>query len=112
MTNKNLIKKIIYRSNHRGSKEMDILLGEFVKKYLRRQNLQKVCNNFMDKIDTINQRCARNQVLSLGDRDSTRTITKNRIRIFRKNRTKIGIFRCTKTTLKNYRRVPLLNFEV
>lgn len=34
MTNKNLIKKIIYRSNHRGSKEMDILLGEFVKKYL------------------------------------------------------------------------------
>ena len=35
MTNKeNLIKKIIYRSTHRGSKEMDLLLGNFVKKYI------------------------------------------------------------------------------
>ena len=33
MTNKHsLIKKIIYRSTHRGTKEMDLLLGEFVKK--------------------------------------------------------------------------------
>ena len=31
---KNLIKKIIYRSSHRGSKEMDLLLGNFVKKYI------------------------------------------------------------------------------
>ena len=32
MTNKeNLKKQIIYRSTHRGSKEMDILLGSFVK---------------------------------------------------------------------------------
>ena len=29
-----LKKKIIYRSEHRGSKEMDILLGSFVKKYI------------------------------------------------------------------------------
>ena len=29
-----LKKKIIYRSSHRGVKEMDILLGSFVKKYL------------------------------------------------------------------------------
>jgi len=29
---KNLIKQIIYRSSHRGSKEMDLLLGNFVKK--------------------------------------------------------------------------------
>ena len=35
MTNKKLLKKkIIYRSNHRGNKEMDILLGNFVKKHL------------------------------------------------------------------------------
>ena len=35
MTNKETIKKqIIYRSTHRGSKEMDILLGSFVKKYV------------------------------------------------------------------------------
>jgi len=29
-----LIKKIIYRSNHRGTKEMDLLLGKFVNKYV------------------------------------------------------------------------------
>lgn len=29
-----LKKQIIYRSSHRGSKEMDILLGNFVKKYI------------------------------------------------------------------------------
>ena len=31
---KNLIKQIIYRSSHRGTKEMDLLLGNFVKKYI------------------------------------------------------------------------------
>ena len=35
MTNKEILKKqIIYRSMHRGSKEMDLLLGNFVKKYI------------------------------------------------------------------------------
>jgi len=35
MTNNELLKKqIIYRSVHRGSKEMDILLGDFVKKHI------------------------------------------------------------------------------
>jgi len=35
MLNKEILKKqIIYRSTHRGSKEMDILLGNFVKKYI------------------------------------------------------------------------------
>jgi len=29
-----LKKKIIYRSNYRGTKEMDILLGAFTKKYI------------------------------------------------------------------------------
>tara|TARA_B110000014_G_scaffold250430_1_gene226695 strand:+ start:98 stop:352 length:255 start_codon:yes stop_codon:yes gene_type:complete len=39
MTNNEiLIKQIIYRSNHRGSKEMDILLGNFVKKNLNLLN--------------------------------------------------------------------------
>ena len=33
MTNKEILKKqIIYRSSHRGTKEMDFLLGNFVKK--------------------------------------------------------------------------------
>ena len=36
MKNKDiLIKKIIYRSRHRGSKEMDLLLGEFVKRNIK-----------------------------------------------------------------------------
>ena len=35
MTNKEILKKqIIYRSNHRGTKEMDLLLGNFVKKHM------------------------------------------------------------------------------
>ena len=33
--NKDILKKkIVYRSNHRGTKEMDLLLGSFVKKYI------------------------------------------------------------------------------
>ena len=39
MTNKRILKKkIIYRSAHRGSKEMDILLCNFVKKYIDQFN--------------------------------------------------------------------------
>ena len=39
MNNKEIIiKKIIYRSSHRGSKEMDLLLGNFVKKYIDQFN--------------------------------------------------------------------------
>ena len=35
---KNLIKQIIYRSSHRGTKEMDILMGNFVKKNIAKLN--------------------------------------------------------------------------
>ena len=39
MTNKEIMKKqIIYRATHRGAKEMDILLGNFVKKYIEEFN--------------------------------------------------------------------------
>ena len=35
MKNNEILKRqIIYRSTHRGSREMDILLGNFVKKYI------------------------------------------------------------------------------
>ena len=35
MKNKETLKKkIIFRATHRGSKEMDLLLGKFVKKYI------------------------------------------------------------------------------
>ena len=35
-----LKKKIIYRSNYRGTKEMDKLLGAFTKKYINELNLK------------------------------------------------------------------------
>ena len=39
MTNKEILKKqIIYRSTHRGSKEMDLLLGNFVKNIIDKIN--------------------------------------------------------------------------
>ena len=39
MTNKKILKKqIIYRSTRRGSKEMDLLLGNFVKKHIDKFN--------------------------------------------------------------------------
>ena len=39
MTNKEILKKqIVYRSMHRGFKEMDLLLGNFVKKYINKFN--------------------------------------------------------------------------
>ena len=39
MINKEILKKqIIYRSSHRGTKEMDIFLGNFVKRYIEELN--------------------------------------------------------------------------
>ena len=43
-----LKKKIIYRSTHRGSKEMDILLGNFVKEYV-----DKFTDDDLKKLDKI-----------------------------------------------------------
>jgi len=43
----NLKKKIIYRSTYRGTKEMDKLLGSFVKKYInmiKDEELQFLCD--------------------------------------------------------------------
>ena len=41
--NKEILKKqIIYRSMHRGSKEMDLLLGNFVKKYVEEFNFNEL----------------------------------------------------------------------
>ena len=38
LNNEILKKKIIYRSMHRGTKEMDLLLGNFVKKHIDELN--------------------------------------------------------------------------
>ena len=43
MPNKEILKKqIIYRSMHRGSKEMDLLLGNFVKKHVEEFNINEL----------------------------------------------------------------------
>ena len=39
-----LKKKIIYRSNYRGTKEMDKLLGSFTKKYIDKLNLKDLAD--------------------------------------------------------------------
>ena len=49
MTNKEILRKqIIYRSMHRGSKEMDLLLGNFVKK-----NIHKLNNNELKDLEKL-----------------------------------------------------------
>ena len=49
MTNKEILRKqIIYRSMHRGSKEMDLLLGNFVKK-----NIDKLNNNELKDLEQL-----------------------------------------------------------
>ena len=43
MINKEFLKKqIIYRATHRGSKEMDILLGQFAKKHIKDLNIEEL----------------------------------------------------------------------
>ena len=59
MTNKEILKKqIIYRSSHRGTKEMDLLLGSFVKKNIDKfsdielknlENLMKMEDEILQK---------------------------------------------------------------
>tara|TARA_B100000029_G_scaffold316398_2_gene308827 strand:+ start:1303 stop:1560 length:258 start_codon:yes stop_codon:yes gene_type:complete len=51
MSNKEVIKKqIIYRSNHRGTKEMDLLLGSFVNKYIDSFNVSEL-NDLLHLLD-------------------------------------------------------------
>ena len=48
MTDKDILKKhIIYRASYRGTKEMDILLGTFVKKYINKIDIKDL-NNLID----------------------------------------------------------------
>ena len=43
MVNKEILKKqIIYRSTRRGTKEMDLILGNFVKKYINDFNITEL----------------------------------------------------------------------
>jgi len=50
----NLIKKLLYRSNHRGTKEMDLLIGGFANENLNKLNPDELKEfelllNFTDK---------------------------------------------------------------
>ena len=56
----NLKKKIIYRSEYRGTKEMDLLLGNFVKKYIN--------------IFSINDLHDLYKLLDISDQDLTKSI--------------------------------------
>tara|TARA_B100000282_G_C31287164_1_gene289392 strand:+ start:231 stop:485 length:255 start_codon:yes stop_codon:yes gene_type:complete len=49
----NLKKKVLYRSNYRGTKEMDILLSRFVNKYINSLSMDdlKKLNKFLDISD-------------------------------------------------------------
>ena len=50
-----LKKKIIYRSNYRGTKEMDKLLGSFTKKYINNLNIEDLlCLEKLLEIDDNN----------------------------------------------------------
>ena len=50
-----LKKKLLYRASYRGTKEMDILLGGFVKKYIKEFdfNLLKELENFLEFEDEV-----------------------------------------------------------
>ena len=53
MSNIDLIKKrIVYRSEHRGIKEMDLLLKKFVKSYMNEFNLDELKQ--LDKLISLN----------------------------------------------------------
>jgi antitoxin CptB len=81
MLNKEILRKqIIYRSMHRGTKEMDILLGSFVKTYI----------NKLDHADLLQLK----EILSIDDEilqkwyfdlDSIKLIKKTKISVMLKN---------------------------
>ena len=59
MTNKETLRKqIIYRSTHRGSKEMDLLLGNFVKQNINSFNYYELVelSKFLEMEDEILKR--------------------------------------------------------
>lgn len=61
-----LKKKILYRANYRGTKEMDIILGNFVKKYINSLSLKELkdLDLFLDFDDDIIYNFYQNNVLN------------------------------------------------
>ena len=66
---KNLINQIIYRSTHRGTKEMDILLGNFVTKYINKFDDRELLD--LDKILNYEDEVLHKFYFDKNEKDST-----------------------------------------
>ena len=81
MVNKEILKKqIIYRSMHRGTKEMDLLLGNFVKKYVKEFNITELKD--LEKLLFIEDEIIYKWYI---EKNSNNTIPKTKVSIMLKN---------------------------
>ena len=81
MVNKEILKKqIIYRSMHRGTKEMDLLLGNFVKKYVKEFNITELKD--LEKLLFIEDEIIYKWYI---EKNSNKTIPKTKVSIMLKN---------------------------
>ena len=81
MLNKEILKKkIIYRSIHRGTKEMDLLLGNFVKKYVNKFNITELKD--LEKLLFIEDEIIYKWYI---EKNSYKTIPKTKVSIMLKN---------------------------
>ena len=81
MLNKEILKKqIIYRSMHRGTKEMDLLLGNFVKKYVKEFNITELKD--LEKLLFMEDEIIYKWYI---EKNSNKTIPKTKVSIMLKN---------------------------
>ena len=81
MVNKEILKKqIIYRAMHRGTKEMDLLLGNFVKKYVKEFNITELKD--LEKLLFIEDEIIYKWYI---EKNSNKTIPKTKVSIMLKN---------------------------
>ena len=74
------MKQIIYRSMHRGTKEMDLLLGNFVKKYVKEFNITELKD--LEKLLFIEDEIIYKWYI---EKNSNKTIPKTKVSIMLKN---------------------------
>jgi len=78
--NETLKKKIIYRSTHRGYKEMDLLLGNFVEKYIDKFNnkeLEDLKNLLLIEDNILNKWYFKNEYEKLVPSNKVSSLLKN-----------------------------------
>ena len=81
MVNKEILKKqIIYRSMHRGTKEMDLILGNFVKNYINEFNITELKD--LEKLLFIEDEIIYKWYI---EKYSNKTIPKTKVSIMLKN---------------------------